>query len=319
MSAKASGYAKALVACPNGEVITAREKLVLMCLADSHQDKAKRFTYPSVETIAVEAMCDRRSCQRYLGSLERKGVICRLRPPNHGAGIGVFYFFPAFDELPKGWQPAALFPTPFLFEKGGERAAEGRQKGGNSSVAPIERAQEREQEQEQKLKATPHTPLEREGGDCSEEAIDARETKTSAACMATPSLPAGKGERPPAARRDAGPLARSTPGSRPATGHGSVEAAVDQVCSALAVANERKRKLFRRVIVLEEEKGEPPPTTALAMIAAWRKQEDMSAFLAAKYGLEKFFGNGIWKRETRWHWNEELLRHRAQASVGSLH
>ena len=134
MSARASGYMKALVVCPNGELITPREKLVGMVLADSHQDKARRFTYPSVETIAEESRSDRRTCQRYLDALERKGVIRRLRPSNQGRGAQVFYFFPALDELPEGWQDAALLsqaaPDVFFWKgrrKGGGRAAEGRQ------------------------------------------------------------------------------------------------------------------------------------------------------------------------------------------------
>lgn len=93
--------------------------------------------------------------------------------------------------------------------------------------------------------------------------------------------------------------------------------AVDQVCSALAVANRRKRKLLRDVIALEAEKGDPPPTIALRMIAAWRRQASSSHLLTAKYGLTKFFGEGIWRDENRWHWNEQLLREQAHARVGS--
>lgn len=143
--------------CPNGERISAREKLVLMILADRHQDKTGSFTYPAVDTIAEEAMCDRRSCQRYLASLEAKGVIKRLRPANQGRGMQCFYFFTALDVAPEGWQPAALFF--------GGRAAEGRQKGGRRAAiqrAPlIERAQERELQLQ--LETTPPNPLVAEG------------------------------------------------------------------------------------------------------------------------------------------------------------
>jgi hypothetical protein len=125
--------------CPNGELISAREKLVLMVLADSHQDQAKRFTYPSVETIAAEALCDRRTCQRYLDALERKGVIRHLRPANQGRGYQVFYFFPALETVPEGWQDAALFFIKREAEgrqKGGRRAAKGRRKGGRRAAPP---------------------------------------------------------------------------------------------------------------------------------------------------------------------------------------
>jgi hypothetical protein len=72
------------------------------------------------------------------------------------------------------------------------------------------------------------------------------------------------------------------------------------------------------VIELEVEKGEPPPTIALDMIAAWREQERLGHLLKCKYGMTKFFLQGIWKRKDQWHWNEELLRQRAQASVGTF-
>lgn len=162
MSAKASGYAKELLICPNGELISAREKLVLMVLADSHQVKAGRFTFPSVDTIASEARCDRRSCQRYLGALERKGVIRRLRPANQGAGMMTFYFFPAIESIPEGWQSAALFFEP----RAAEGRVEGRQKGGKraatAQLSLVERAREREQEPEQQQ--IPPSPQASPGG-----------------------------------------------------------------------------------------------------------------------------------------------------------
>jgi hypothetical protein len=180
---------KALVVCPNGELITPREKLVGMVLADSHQDKARRFTYPSVETIAEESRSDRRTCQRYLDALERKGVIRRLRPSNQGRGAQVFYFFPALDELPEGWQDAALLsqaaPDVF-FGKGGGRAAEGRRKGGRADTAHIERAREREQKQLEQEQHPP-TPLVTEGGGVEEES-DAGKTEESAGELAKENL-----------------------------------------------------------------------------------------------------------------------------------
>lgn len=97
----------------------------------------------------------------------------------------------------------------------------------------------------------------------------------------------------------------------------AIERAVDQVCSALGIANRRKRKLLADVVRLEAEKGDPPATVALSMIAAWNRQAQMSHLLHRKFGLVNFFGLGIWKDERRWLWNEELLRQQAQASVGS--
>lgn len=101
--------------------------------------------------------------------------------------------------------------------------------------------------------------------------------------------------------------------------YAALDGAVDQVCSALGIPteNRRLRWLLRGVVKLAMEKGEPAPTVALAMIAAWNRQAAMSHLLHRKYGLRKFFGEGIWRDENRWLWNEELLRERARASVGS--
>jgi hypothetical protein len=184
MSARASGHIKALVVCPNGELITAREKLVAMVLADSHQDKAKHFTYPSVETIAAESICDKRTCQRYLESLERKGVIRRLRPVSQGRTYTVFYFFPALDAIPEGWQDTTLSGGP-VFAK---RVAKGWQKGGErvaaESATLIERAREQELQQEQKQKQHPPTPSTSEGESGPRKDEYAGETQTGAAELA---------------------------------------------------------------------------------------------------------------------------------------
>jgi hypothetical protein len=118
---------KSLVFCPNGERITRSEKAVGMVLADSHQDRGNSFTYPALDTIAEESASDRRTAQRLLASLERKGVLLRLRPNNQGRGTTVFYFFTALDVIPEGWRDAALFSGDLFLQKGGGRAAEGRQ------------------------------------------------------------------------------------------------------------------------------------------------------------------------------------------------
>jgi len=165
MSARASAYAKGLLVCPNGELISPREKLVLMVLADSHQDRAGRFTYPSVSTIAEDSMCDKRSCQRYMASLERKGAIRRMRPANQGRSQITYYFFAELDELPKGWQDAALSDAGIFLQKGGkrvvERAAKGRQ---NAPSLNRTRTREPEPKQEQEQKQLPLIPLASEGG-----------------------------------------------------------------------------------------------------------------------------------------------------------
>lgn len=100
---------------------------------------------------------------------------------------------------------------------------------------------------------------------------------------------------------------------------GTSESAVDQVCSALAIANPRKRRLIRNVIAMEADKGEPPPTIALALIAAYRRQCDLHVrrCLKFKFGIDKFFGLGHWKDENSWAWDNDEMRMQAEARVGS--
>ncbi|HVW78526.1 MAG TPA: hypothetical protein VHB45_13000 [Alloacidobacterium sp.] len=101
---------------------------------------------------------------------------------------------------------------------------------------------------------------------------------------------------------------------------GSLEHAVDQVCNALSIARARKRRrrLLRDVIALEMTKGQPPPTIALAMVAAWHRQIEMGPYLRVKLGIDKFFGDGYWKDEDRWFWDEQRLREARNARVGCM-
>jgi hypothetical protein len=331
VSAKASGYMKALVECPNGERITPREKLVGMVLADSHQDRAKRYTYPSVDTIAEDSLSDRRTCQRYLAALERKGVILRMRPPNQGRGAQIFYFFSALDEIPEGWQDAALLGAGLFAQKGGGRAAEGRRKGGNLPARPIERAQEREQEQ-QKQQEQVLTPLppSQANGECEidKELEDADKTKSSPTSVATNYVSIASG----VTLQD-----RVVSGAQSSDGNtgypqGAIlvggasenqrlcEAAVDQVMSGLAITKRRMRAKLRAVIALEADKGASPPTTALAMMAAWRNQCERHAEgqLSRKFGIVNFFELGIWKDANRWMWDTAECKLQAGARVGSM-
>jgi hypothetical protein len=99
----------------------------------------------------------------------------------------------------------------------------------------------------------------------------------------------------------------------------AIERAVDQVCSALGIANRRKRRLLGKVIAMRAEKGEPTPTIALAMIAAANKKAKMAQLLRPM-GLDRFFGEGVWLDEDRWPWDKDALREeqrRTEARVGS--
>lgn len=125
MSWQASAYVKELVVCPNGERLTRTEKLVALILADSHQIRAERCTYPSVREMAADALIDLRTCRRLLTSLAQKGVIEILRPERQGAGKINCYRFPQLD---KGGQDTLLFYA--------KRGAEGGQKEDKSGTPP---------------------------------------------------------------------------------------------------------------------------------------------------------------------------------------
>lgn len=87
--------------------------------------------------------------------------------------------------------------------------------------------------------------------------------------------------------------------------------ATEQVVSALGL-RKRKRRLIAEQLALEAEKGEVPATAALAMIAAFRRQAEMSHLLLP-CGVDKFFGDGIWRDERRWFWDKQALRDRDRA------
>lgn len=118
------------------------------------------------------------------------------------------------------------------------------------------------------------------------------------------------------------PLGPPTPIVPSGEGTKAVEAATDQVMSALGISNRRKRAPVRKAIELAAEKGELPATIALEIIAAVRRQADLHArgVLKFQYGLAKFLGDGFWRDENRWGWDNQGIREarmRAEASVGT--
>jgi hypothetical protein len=183
-----------------------------------------------------------------------------------------------------------------------------------------------------KPKTTPPTPIADATGElCFQETSDAGKKETSAAGVAD-ELMAVRSDHPNDPVRDEAQdrsgdervdsLRKAGVGAvggfvQPIDG--GVERAVDQVCSALGIANHRKRKLLRAAILLAAEKGEPPPTIALEMIAAVRDQDEAHAMrrLRFKYGLRTFFGDGIWRDRNRWAWDVGEIKLQSEARVGS--
>lgn len=293
MSARASGYMKALVVCPNGERITPREKLVGMVLADSHQDRAQRFTYPSVKTLAEDSMCDERVCRRYLSALERKGVIRRLRPANQGRGMQVFYFFPALDEIPEGWQDVPLSISVSARKEDGRRT-EGGQKADIFAFLPIdERAQEPEQVQPEQ-KQTPPNPLAGEGGAARKEKPSAQPNQKRA------------GEIEDVERVSV------------------IDPHVVEVMLGCSFTEDRLRKKLRAVIVQEyarkDRVGETYEEISKVMIERWKSYTSQGERLRVKWSARRFFAEGYWREIESWPWDATVLREehlRAEASVGS--
>jgi hypothetical protein len=120
-------------------MISRSEKMLLMVLADAHQDRACMRTFPKVATIAEDAMVCERQAQRLLASLERKGVIRREYPNGTGRDRLTYYFFLELDNADESQsavkQPAKMGPEKSSKAQGkGDKMSplfpeEGRQKG----------------------------------------------------------------------------------------------------------------------------------------------------------------------------------------------
>ena len=276
MSDKASGYIRELRVCPNGEKINANEKYAALILADNHQGRADRRTYPSVRSMAEDALVSERTFQRMLAELERKLVIRREYPDGRGRGKLTYYYFPELDDRV---QP--------VVEKGRE-------------VCQID---------------TLFLPKGCQKG-------DRRVTKTGSPIWSNksnrsnerlfPQPPQGGGDgavNPPALLDLGGHVGGAV--KNPA-----LERAIDQVMQGCGFARRRVRTLLGRVIRGELDRGEEAPTVALAMIAAWKEQEASGELLEIVYGVEKFFGDGYWRKRESWRWKRRELAEMARARVG---
>jgi hypothetical protein len=290
MSWRASAYVKQLQNCPNGEPISRGEKFVALILADSHQDKTGAYTFPSVETIAADALIDERTCRRTLAQLESKGVIRRMRASNQGRGQVTFYSFPELDEQrPKlaanGAEKGDKMPA-FSVNKGGQNArlffARRGAKGGQKEDKSRPHTKGRTGTGTQKQKITPPAPPARAGGSVTGSLFPPAERTTAAA----------RGPDP----------ASSAP----------IEAAIEQCMSGCAWTKRRLREKLRAAIALECDKGAMPATTALAIMAAWKFQTENSSVLRGKFGAANFIELGIWKDANLLLWDHERIDRKAR-------
>jgi hypothetical protein len=97
MSWKATAYVKPLKAAPDGTPITRSEKLLMLILADYHNDE-QRAAWPSGQTLARDALLSLRYVRKLVLSLKRKGLVCTSRRLTHeGDPDSTRYHFHALD------------------------------------------------------------------------------------------------------------------------------------------------------------------------------------------------------------------------------
>lgn len=75
MSWKATAYVKPLTQHPDGTKLTAREKLILFVLADSHNEDRGNCAWIGIEKAARDSLTSRSRFIEILGRLERMGTI----------------------------------------------------------------------------------------------------------------------------------------------------------------------------------------------------------------------------------------------------
>ena len=83
MSWRASAYVKGL-----RTGITRGEKLLLLCLADYYDDE-RRMAWPTVMTLAGDALMSERQARQCIGALERKGLLSVERTPGRSNAYGL--------------------------------------------------------------------------------------------------------------------------------------------------------------------------------------------------------------------------------------
>ena len=84
-------------------------KLVLLSLADHHNDETGTDPFPAIETIAAETEMNERSVRRHLDALEAAGLIAR-RARGRGKAYGLS--LPLKPDTESGEAPSSLPTTP---------------------------------------------------------------------------------------------------------------------------------------------------------------------------------------------------------------
>ena len=152
MSWKATAYIKDVNACPDGAPMNRGQKLLALILADYHNTDHKA-AWPSIPTLAANALTSHSQAKRDLAYLEEHRLIRKVRPERMGRGWVCAYEFPALDapsESVKGVHYGPLFCARKRGPEGvhpeTESSPEGVQKGFTASSA-IRKNEELKQKQ----------------------------------------------------------------------------------------------------------------------------------------------------------------------------
>jgi hypothetical protein len=65
------------------------------------------------------------------------------------------------------------------------------------------------------------------------------------------------------------------------------------------------------------QKPQWPDEIATRMITAWREYLENSNLMRVVYGAKRFFAEGIWEDQRRWHWDRQAIDDYGRARVGS--
>lgn len=105
MSWEATAYVKNLSTCPDGAAMNRGQKLLALILADYHNTH-RRAAWPSIPTLAAEALTSHAQAKRDLAYLEEHHLIRKVRPEKMGRGWVCAYEFVALDS-PQDLRPRA--------------------------------------------------------------------------------------------------------------------------------------------------------------------------------------------------------------------
>ena len=304
------------------------EVSVLSILA-SHANDEGDSCFAGIPRIAKMARRSERTVTRILAKLEKDGWLTAER--GDGAGHKTQYHIDV--EKLKGCQDVTLLGKRKVTQI---RPSEDVVKGdmvtekGDTSDKPPHPLIGGTLKANVKANNTPLPPAER--GECGEERKnDAGKTEESAGKLAVESTPSNDGQGLCAA--DCG-MAESAGNSECAgepagcgvdaaiaevAPDGDLDRATDWLMRELGLMKRRDYLRVWRVIAQETASDTSPGKTARAMAKAYHRQEEASlrGDLKVVYGVMNFFERGVWKNQGRWHWDEEQLRQRSGASVGS--